>query len=90
MSIIEYRIYKNIISCSIHGLHPLIEHKKLSEYESYDTLKYNAKISKQQYIILINSSIDDFHKEYYIPLIEKLEFILGNVKLLGTNQCRKQ
>ena len=40
-------------------------------------------------MLLLNTSIADFHKKYYKPAIEKLAFHLPHVIILGTNHCGK-
>ena len=35
----------------------------------------------------MESSIVDFHQDFYIPIIKKLEFHLPHVHVLATNHC---
>ena len=36
---------------------------------------------------MMETSISDFHKSFYIPAIHKLAFHLPHVRILGTNHC---
>ena len=45
---------------------------------------------QQKNVLLINSYIDVFHKEYYTPSTAKTKFYLAHIKILGTNYCGKQ
>ena len=35
----------------------------------------------------LKKTIYDFHTSFYIPAIQKLDFQLPNVRILGTNNC---
>ena len=36
---------------------------------------------------MMETTISDFHTSFYIPAIQKLEFCLPRVRILGTNHC---
>ena len=36
---------------------------------------------------MMETTISDFHTSFYIPSIQKLDFYLPHVKMLGTNHC---
>ena len=36
---------------------------------------------------MMETTIYDFHTSLYIPAIQKLAFLLQNVRILGTNNC---
>ena len=46
-----------------------------------------GKFTTRKMIVLKVFRILDFHSEYYIPEIEKLDFHLQHVYILGKNNC---
>ena len=44
-----------------------------------------AKLHTRKYLVIMETSIADFHTSFYIPEIKKLAFQLTNVHILGTN-----
>ena len=36
---------------------------------------------------MIETKISNFHKSFYIPEIQKLEFNIPHVQIMGTNHC---
>ena len=46
-----------------------------------------GKVTKRKSLVLKSCSILDFHSECYIPAIEKLDFCLPHVYILGKNHC---
>ena len=38
-------------------------------------------------LVIMDSSILDFHRDFYIPAIHKLEFHLTHVRVIGTHHC---
>ena len=41
-------------------------------------------------LVLLETSITEFHKQFYIPEIKKLPFHLPHVHIIGTHQCGKE
>ena len=46
-----------------------------------------GKVTKQKILVLKSCRILDFHSEYYIVEIEKLNFHLPHVNIIGNNHC---
>ena len=38
-------------------------------------------------LVMMETTISDFHTSFYIPSIQKLSFHLPHVRILGTNHC---
>ena len=45
------------------------------------------KLYTRKELVIMKTSIADFHTSLYIPEIKKLEFHLPHVSILGTNFC---
>ena len=73
---IRFHIYHIIARCTAHGRIPLKDNK----------ICY-TKIYTRKEIVMIETTISGFHTSFYIPSIQKLDFYLPHVKMLGTNHC---
>ena len=49
-----------------------------------------AKLYTHKELALLETFIVEFHKKFYMPAIQKLEFKIPHVKILGTHQCGKE
>ena len=47
----------------------------------------STKIYTREELVIIETTISEFHTSFYIPSIQKLAFHLPHVRILGTNQC---
>ena len=47
----------------------------------------STKISIRKELVMMDTTISDFHTSFYIPAIQKLDFHLPHVRILGTNHC---
>ena len=87
---ISFHCYKNVTRCSLHGQRPFNEGRKCAECEEQDsTSNVDVKVYCCKEMVLMNTSITDFHCDYYCPAIHKLAFHLPHVAILGTNHCGK-
>ena len=48
--------------------------------------KYTT-IYTRKYLVMMETKIYDLHTSFYIPAIQKLDFHLPHVSILGTNHC---
>ena len=48
---------------------------------------YFTKIYTRKKLMMMKTNMSDFHTRYYIPAIQKLDFYLPHVRILGTNHC---
>ena len=46
-----------------------------------------AKLYTRKELVIMATSIADFHTSFYIPAIQNLAFHLPHVRILGTNHC---
>ena len=49
------------------------------------SINNSAKIHTRKEIVMMETTIYDFHTSFYIPAIKKLAFHLSHVCILGTN-----
>ena len=49
----------------------------------------STKIYTRKELVITVTKISKFHTRYYIPAIQKLDFNVPNVRILGTNHCGK-
>ena len=47
----------------------------------------STKIYTRKELVMMETSISDFHTSFYIPAIHKMAFHLTPVRILGTNHC---
>ena len=47
----------------------------------------STKIYTRKELVMMETTISDFHTSFYIPAIQKLAFNLPHVRILGTNYC---
>ena len=48
-----------------------------------------TKIYTRKELVMIETTISDFHTSFYIPAIKRLDFHLTHVRILGKNHCGK-
>ena len=46
-----------------------------------------TRVYTRKELMMIETIISDFHTIFYIPAIQKLDFHLPHVRILGTNNC---
>ena len=47
----------------------------------------SRKIYTRKELVMMDTTISDFHTSFYIPAIQKLAFHIPHVHILGTNHC---
>ena len=47
----------------------------------------STKIYTRKKLVMTETTIYDFRTSFYIPAIQKLDFYLPHVRILGTNHC---
>ena len=47
----------------------------------------STKIYTRKELVMMDTTISNFHTSFYIPAIQKLAFHLPHVRILGTNHC---
>ena len=86
---ISFHCYKNVTRCSKHGRRPLNEINKCIECAQEDNDSCDARVYTRKEMILMHTTIEKFHSDFYGPAISKLAFHLPHVAILGTNHCGK-
>ena len=47
----------------------------------------STKMYTRKELVMMKTTISDFHTSFYIPTIHKLSFHIPHVRILGTNHC---
>ena len=71
----RFHIYHMIASCTKHVRLPLTN----------KTICRKCHAIKE--LVMMETTISNFHTSFYIPEIQKLEFHIPHVPILGTNHC---
>ena len=54
--------------------------------KEYPPDKY-TKIYTRKEMVILETKISEYYTSFYIPSIQKLDFCLPHVRILGTNHC---
>ena len=84
---IRFHIYHIIGHCTAHGRIPLKDKKIFYMCEQESLPDKSTKIYTRKELVMMETTISDFHTSFYIPAIQKLAFCLPHVRILGTNNC---
>ena len=78
----------HIIGCYVTHGRILLKDKNICYICKQDSLpdKY-TKIYTRKELVMMETTISDFHTGFYIPAIQKLAFHLPHVRILRTNHC---
>ena len=82
-----FHIYHMIARCTKHGRLPLSDKKSFRECQ-HDTASVKPKqICTRKELVMMKTTIYNFHTKFFIPEIQKLAFHIPHVQILGKNQC---
>ena len=84
---IRFHIYHIIGRCAIHGRLSLKGKNTCYTCKQESSPDKSTKIYTKKGLIMLETTIYDFHNSFYIPAIQKLAFHLPHVRILGTNHC---
>ena len=84
---ISYHIYHKIACCPKHGGLLLNDKKHCHKYKQDTASEQSTKIYTRKELVMMETTISNFHTSFYIPEIKKLVFHIPHVQILGTNQC---
>ena len=90
MGKIKYGTYQFHSKCKIHGI--LSRNASFCQKcidDSIHNTNLPEKIVRKKEITLMESSIDDFHKQTYIPMLKQYRYHIALVSILSKNHCRK-
>ena len=84
---IRFHIYHIIERCTAHGIIPLKDKKICYMCKQVSSSDKSTKIYTRKNIVMMQTTISDFHTRLNISAIQKLDFHLPHVRILGTNHC---
>ena len=82
---IRFHIYHITARFTAHSIIPLNEKKICYMCKQESSPDKSTKIYTRKYLVIMETTIYDFHTSFYIPAIQKLAFHLPHVSILGTN-----
>ena len=84
---IRFYIYYLIARCAVHGRLPLNDKGNFRMCKQYYVSEQSTKIYTRKALVMMETTISNFCKNFYIPEIQKFAFHLPHVRILGTNHC---
>ena len=84
---IRFHIYHIIGRCTTHGRISLKDKNICYMCEQESSPDKSTKIYTRKELVMMETTISDFHTSFYIPALHKLAFHLPHVRILGTNHC---
>ena len=84
---IRFHIYHLIALCTKDGRLPLTDKKFFHKCQHDTASGQSTKIYTRKELVRMETTISNFHTSFYIPAIQKLEFHIPHVHILGTNHC---
>ena len=84
---IRFHIYHIIGRCTTNGRVELIDKNICYMCKQEYLPDTSTKIYTRKELVMMETTISNFHTSLYIPAIQKLEFHLPHVRILGTNHC---
>ena len=84
---IRFHVYFIISRCSAHGIIPFKDNTICYMCKQESTSYESTKIYIRKELVMMETTIFDFHTRLFIPDIQKLAFHLVHVHILGTNHC---
>ena len=82
-----FHIYHLISRCTKHGRLPVTDKKICRKCQQDTTSGQSTKIYTRKELMIMETTIFNFHTSFFIPEIQKLEFHIPHVQILGTNHC---
>ena len=84
---IRFHIYHIIGCCTTHIKTPLRDKKICYMCKQESSTDKSTKIYTGKELVMMETTISDFHASFYITVIQKLAFHLPHARILGTNHC---
>ena len=84
---IRFNVYHIIARCIVHWRGPLDENKICLLCLQDPASMPPAKVYIKKDLAMMETSIADFHTNFYITAIQKLSFHIPHVHILGTHHC---
>ena len=83
---IRFHIYHIIAFCTTHEKSS-IKWQKNPMCKRDSASEKSTKIYTRWELVVMETTISNFHTSFYIPEIQKLAFLIPHVQILGTNHC---
>ena len=84
---IRFNIYHIIARCTQHDRLPLTDRKNCRNCQQNTASGQLTEIYTRKELVMMETTISDFHTSLYITEIQKLEFHIPHIQILGTNHC---
>ena len=84
---IIFHIYHLIARGSKNGRLPLTDNKSFRECWHNTASGQSAKIFTRKELVMMETTISNYHTSFFIPEIQKLEFHILHLQILGKNHC---
>ena len=84
---IRFHIYHLIANCKKHGRLPLTGKIVFRKCKQDTASEQSTNIYTRKELVMMDTTVSNFHTSFYIPEIHKLEFHIPHVQILGTNHC---
>ena len=84
---ILFHIYHLIAHCTTHGRLPLNDGKICCKCKQYFISEQSTKRNARKDLVIMKTTISNFHTSFYIPEMQKLAFHIPHVQILGTEHC---
>ena len=66
---------------------PITDNKIYCRCQKYTASVKSTKIYTRKELVMMETTISNFCKSFYIPEIQKLAFHIPHVQIMGTNHC---
>ena len=84
---IRFHVYHIIGRCTTHGRISLKDKNICYMFKQESLSDTSTKIYTRKELVMMETTISNFHTSFYIPAIQNLAFHLPHVRILGTNHC---
>ena len=85
---ISFHTYQKFTRCSRHG-NLEVNSKECQQCNDDNLVGKPGKISTRKHLTKKETSIQEFHNQYYLPSLEKYAYHLPHVQVLGKHHCSK-
>ena len=86
---IRFHVYKAVFCSTVHGQYKFEEKGICVLFSTVLPENSNRNFDSRKELVLMETSIYDFHKKLYIPEIQKLSSHLPNTCIIGTQNFGK-
>ena len=84
---VSFHIYHLISCCTKHGRLLFTDNKSCRKCQQHNVSGKSTELYTRKYLVMMETTISNFHTSFYIPEIQKLAFQIPHVQILGKNHC---